>query len=295
MSADNDLLEYQILAPHVDDEMIGCYTKLLTGHVSGVHYFFDLTEERQQEAIRASQFYGFLLTFSHAPDAMLSMMSLDNAIHRIMRQYHTANTIWLVPDITDVHHHHKMVNWTARKVAHRLTAGGASKVQLEFYSIDMSSPSVVPLPSHIASQKKEALLQNYPSQFSLFQNEKYFLFEGYSRDNTRSAARLTRYVHVVLSSYPDTDRKITSGIYIDAEVSLKDWGLLSELEANLDAVLRQSSVKLSEYGRAVTIPNLRYIVEEIHPELLFSLPLGQVESLKVTARAEDGSSWSVSV
>ena len=295
MSADNDLLEYRILAPHVDDEMIGCYTKLLTGHVRGVHYFFDLTEERQREAVRASQFYGFTPTFSDAPEVMLSMMSLDNAIHRIMRQYHTANTIWLVPDITDVHHHHKMVNWTARKVAHRLTAGGASKVQLEFYSIDMSSPAVVPLPSHIASQKKLSLLQNYPSQSVLFQNEKYFLFEGYRRDNTRSSVRLTRYVRVVLSSYPDTDRKITSGIHIYAQASLKDWGLLPELEANLDAVLRQSSVRLSEYGRAVTIPNLRYIVEEIHPELLFSLPLGQVEALEVMATAADGSTWSVSV
>ena len=295
MSADNDLLEYQILAPHVDDEMIGCYTKLLTGHVRGVHYFFDLTEERQREAVRASQFYGFTPTFSSAPDMMLSMMSLDSALHRIMRQYHTANTIWLVPDITDVHRHHKMVNWAARKAAYLLEKTSAGKIPLEFYSVDMSSPAVVPLPSHIASQKKLSLLQNYPSQSVLFQNEKYYLFEGYSRDNTRSTVKLSRYVHVVLSSYPDTERKITSGIYIDAEVSLKDWGLLSELGANLDAVLRQSSVRLSEYGRAVTIPNLRYIVEEIHPALLFSLPLGQVDSLRVTAKAADGSSWSVSV
>jgi len=137
-----------ILAPHVDDELIGCYRVLTEGRVSDVFYFFDLTDERKDEARAVAEYFGFTAHFPHEFERDIDPVKIIYA-----------------PNISDYHPHHKKINYLAKGLTNKK----------RYYSIDMNRD--IELVSH--ERKRELLHRFYPSQASLLNsNDKYFLFES---------------------------------------------------------------------------------------------------------------------
>lgn len=137
-----------ILAPHVDDEVIGCYRLLEAGRVSDVFYYYDLTNERKEEALRVADYFGFNAHFetSDFPE----------------------DKIFYVPNIADQHPHHKELNLYSRSL----------DCPKRYYSIDMNVKfDVLPVP--VMARKLVVLHEFYPSQRKLIdKDDKYHLFES---------------------------------------------------------------------------------------------------------------------
>lgn len=146
-------MDYVILAPHIDDEFIGCYRLLCEHKIKKVIYFFDLTEERIKEAKFVSENYKFEPIFCNDIENLNSHISDSDVL--------------LVPNIKDNHIHHKKINMIAKKLKNKKL----------YYSADMNTKFDV-LSESIKNCKKDLLTYYYPSQEKLFENEKYFLFES---------------------------------------------------------------------------------------------------------------------
>ena len=137
-----------VLAPHIDDELIGVYSIL--SNIDEVYYFYDITDERKQEAINTSKKFNFICRFNEK----ISLTALD--------------TVYVTSSF-DLHKDHKELNRTAKKLQKEIG------FKLKFYSIDMNrKPKVL---SNF-SDKKDDMYELFPSQKGLFDSdEKYFLFE----------------------------------------------------------------------------------------------------------------------
>ena len=86
---------YVIFAPHIDDEMIGCWSLLSSGLVDQVYYFNDLESNRVDEAIKLSVQYGFKAVFV---DYEHELRDWFNIIKQKI-----AGKILLLPSIKDQH------------------------------------------------------------------------------------------------------------------------------------------------------------------------------------------------
>ncbi len=149
---------FVIFAPHIDDELIGCYTYLMSGLVRTVYYFFDVTQERIQEACNLQH----KLKVEYNINYDIKFTAIPNII-----ELDKDDTI-LVPNINDTHPQHKLVNLYAKK---------NYKNKKLYYSIDMNVRKKVLL-QYQRDIKKE-LLKSYPSQQNLLESDdKYFLFES---------------------------------------------------------------------------------------------------------------------
>ena len=153
-----------ILAPHVDDELIGCFTRLQNRSIDHVIYFFELTPERKKEAKAAAEHFGFIPIFAR-PDSMKLVMDTvkDNTV--------------LLPACTDSHPDHKYINRRFRNKFKRI----------EFYSVDLGTClqekktlEFVPENPYCDTQRKRDLLNTlYPSQSELWKRDSsYWLFES---------------------------------------------------------------------------------------------------------------------
>lgn len=162
-----------IFSPHVDDEVIGCFLALERGIITDVVYFYDVTDERKEEALRSAEKFGFTPWFvpncAFGPDIP---RELD-----IKKE----DTIFC-PTVKDTHAQHAQVSKAARWYKEMMGCN------LVFYTVDMESFQVV-LPEEFREKKKAALAELFPSQNVLLQNEKYHLFEGYSRVDHVEAVR----------------------------------------------------------------------------------------------------------
>lgn len=149
-----------VIAPHVDDEVIGCYSLLASGNIEKVIYitdFQEVTEERKSEAYSASKMFGFIPVFC-------TLASIRDHIR--------LNSTLYIPNIGDSHPHHKAVSKYIR------SSSILSSSDFMYYSIDMNkSPNLLSPEDRVS--KLNALQKLYPSQAALFESDaKYYLFES---------------------------------------------------------------------------------------------------------------------
>lgn len=155
MSTMSSSERYVILAPHVDDEIIGCYRLISAGLVDEVVYFFEVTKAREAEARRCAKDFDY------------KAVSYDNSDELVARIAPTDVTV-LMPHIKDLHPHHKLVNLIGRQLPNKK----------KFYTVDMTTDVDV-LPQGQQMDKRQTLLNYFPSQSELFlKDDKYWLFEG---------------------------------------------------------------------------------------------------------------------
>lgn len=169
---------YVIFAPHIDDEVIGCWSLLSAGLVAEVYYFFDLDNLRMSEANYAAYKYGFKAVFVN---------SIDDALKSKVE-----GKILLLPSVKDNHPDHKMIN----------QFGKTFRNEKMFYSIDMNNKFKV-LDEDERDQKLNHLNLIYPSQKELWENDaKYYLFEGINKSDTRRTIWVS-FQKEGIHSYPD--------------------------------------------------------------------------------------------
>jgi hypothetical protein len=153
-----------LFSAHVDDEVIGCWRQLSAGMVSDVYYFFDMTDQRKFEATTCAEKYKFTPHF--IDDFKCVKFPADEVI--------------LVPNVNDLHIHHKQVNRFAKSLPNKKL----------YYSVDMNVKFDV-LSVEAQQEKKSALLTLFPSQQKLLENEKYHLFESLIEDDSHKMIWVT--------------------------------------------------------------------------------------------------------
>jgi len=141
-----------ILAPHPDDEVIGCYS-LLDVWNSGTVVYFAWNPQRKAEAIKSGEEIGHNTVFSSLDDPGIK-----------------GSDVLLVPSIADNHPLHQAVNHLS------YTMKANTRV---FYSTEKNI-SFEPLPEEMVERKTKHLNLFYPSQRGLWdRDQKYVLFEGF--------------------------------------------------------------------------------------------------------------------
>lgn len=154
------MIRYVILAPHIDDETIGCHSLLQQEEVGSVFYFFEFDQNRVNEAAAASKWFGFTPFFPKSIEAFEDACKKHGPIF-------ADDVAILVPRINDHHWAHKEVNRMAKRIF----------TNLLFYSIDMNdNPS-----RYHDDRKKDDLYRLYPSQKQYFDDHpQCYLFEHIS-------------------------------------------------------------------------------------------------------------------
>lgn len=146
-----------IIAPHPDDEIIGCFSKLTENCI--IIYDGETEAHRREEVLKIREFYPSCkqLFQKTVPPAFL------NKINMI-----------LIPDpIYETHPLHR--RWGS--LGEELVRDGQNVV---FYNTTMTAPYIHEVKNH--KVKEEILNSVYPSQSDLWKYEKkYILFEGYNK------------------------------------------------------------------------------------------------------------------
>lgn len=151
--------ETLIIAPHPDDEIIGCYEILKDTSLSiGILYAGTTEGKRREEAVKLRNHIGNI-------KAQLFQ-------HTIPTSLINENTTFYFPDpIYEVHPDHRQWGF----IGESLARGGMDVI---FYSVIMSAPYIHRLADK-ADEKEELLNKVYPSQKDLWKyDKKYVLFEG---------------------------------------------------------------------------------------------------------------------
>ena len=155
-------MDHVIIAPHTDDEIIGCYEILTNPDIKPIIiYTTDIEEERKKECMKLkdeieikAQYFLF-----NIPSNLLNPLS---------------NNIFYFPHpIYETHPEHRYHGMIGESMAR-------NGFDVVFYITEMNAPfkSECPRPN----AKLELLNKIYPSQKELWKYEhKYFLFSGYDQ------------------------------------------------------------------------------------------------------------------
>ncbi len=146
--------EFIIIAPHADDEIIGCWELL---HAKRVRMVVFPTEAIRQEALSTT------LLFEH-------QVALYSDL-----QFTASDVIYMFPDHTyELHPEHRKYG----AMGENLLREGLSNIC--FYSTNMNAPYIHVVQDPVA--KLTALNYLYPNKKSLWEyDHKYYLFEGYTK------------------------------------------------------------------------------------------------------------------
>ncbi len=151
-------MKYVIIAPHPDDELIGCFTLFDKGLVKKVIYIDD-NKERAAKARKLTSSMGVDVEF----------IPFNEFVAGTSKYGLSQEEDYLVPCLQDNHFKHKVVNI--------LTRLGSKRVG--YYTTQMDTEFTRPLTKELSEKKRKALNRYYPDQKSLWQyDHKYFLFEG---------------------------------------------------------------------------------------------------------------------
>lgn len=155
-----------IIAPHPDDDLIGCYKQIKAERIKGVAYYSLESEEREAEAKKFCRSFNLRYkAFDRDMDAFIRWAAAE------------ALTPLYLPSPNDRH------------AAHRLLFYVTLDMRKDFrlsptyvYSVYMDDFFATPLSEDDALQKRNVLNAFYASQSSLWQHDhRYFLFEGMVR------------------------------------------------------------------------------------------------------------------
>ena len=147
-----------IFAPHIDDELVGCFSLLQAREVHKVFYFYELSDQRREEAQCCADIFGFQPLF----------LASENI--EVYDNFDPADTVYC-PHIKDNHPAHKFVNQLSK---------GLTLSCLKYYSVDMNTRDLKVLSTSDQQIKLNYLSTIFPSQKRLWENEKYWLFESIS-------------------------------------------------------------------------------------------------------------------
>jgi hypothetical protein len=147
-----------IVAPHGDDEIIGCYEILIKERVIVV-YVGNSDDDRKRETRNVSDYFDIKAQYytRQIPPQLLSK----------------ENKFYFPDPIYETHPSHRLEGMVGESFAR-------SGFDVTFYSTNMSAPYIHE--AKVPSEKEDALNTCYPSQKSLWEYEKkYILFEGYCK------------------------------------------------------------------------------------------------------------------
>lgn len=154
--------EFIIVAPHPDDELIGCYSVLVNKDISPIIiYTENVSNERREEALNLKKF--------------ISNIKVQLFQKTIPGHLLSENNVYYFPDpYFEVHPAHR----ASGAIGESMLREGRHNVI--FYNVNMQAPYIFEVAKPF--DKKSILNKVYPSQKSLWKNEaKYYLFEGYCK------------------------------------------------------------------------------------------------------------------
>jgi len=153
-------IEHVIIAPHYDDEIIGCWEILNNPLVKPIIIYMQDNKDRQNEAIK-------LKTFIERVQIQLFQRSIPSHF------LNPSNVLYFPDHIFEFHPDHRKWGATGEEY---LRQG----LNVIYYSINMQAPYIHEVKDF--KGKRHLLEKVYPSQKSLWKNEaKYYLFEGYCK------------------------------------------------------------------------------------------------------------------
>ena len=148
-----------IIAPHPDDEIIGCYEVLTSSMNPIIIYSGDLNADRKNRVLKLKEYVDCKLQIFQMtiPQTLLSKN----------------NTYYLPDPIYEIHPKHREWGFLGESLAR-------NGFDVIFYNTTMTAPYIHECKKF---EKKEKLLNDvYPDQSSLWKYEKkYVLFEGYTK------------------------------------------------------------------------------------------------------------------
>jgi len=153
----NDVI---IIAPHPDDEIIGCYEVLKNHNPVIIYTARDIPNERREYALKIKKFFNIKAQFflSTIPSNFLD----------------PSNTFFFPHPIYESHFEHRLQGM----VGEQLMRGGNKNIY--FYLTEMNAPFKFECKD--AADKKTMLNSCYPDQAAMWEYEhKYFLFSGYDK------------------------------------------------------------------------------------------------------------------
>lgn len=150
--------EIVIIAPHYDDEIIGCSSILMNPITKPIIVYLQDDEKRKKEALKLKNYIN-----------NIQVQLFQKSIPSIF--LNPSNVLYFPDFYFETHPDHR--KWGA--VGEDLLRQGFKVV---FYSINMQTPFIFEVKEPIL--KKNLLDKVYPSQRNLWKfDAKYYLFEGY--------------------------------------------------------------------------------------------------------------------
>lgn len=146
-----------IIAPHPDDEIIGCYEILNT--VETVIYDGSTSQQRREEALNLRD---------HIPNVKMQMFN-----YSIPPLILNKENVFYFPYFEDIHPLHRKWAFSGEQLAR-------NGFNVIFYTTNMNTQFIREVSE--PERKEELLNKIYSSQKSLWEHEKkYVLFEGYCK------------------------------------------------------------------------------------------------------------------